>query len=96
MSEIGLRRCERAGPLDAVNLGQAAEFDGIAGRGAGAVCLHHADGVRVHARRCQCGPIGRDLRGLRRCGDIHRAAISTQGRAANRSQDPVPIAQRTR
>ena len=50
----------------------------------------------VHARHSQCRPIGRDLRGLRRCGDVHRAAVLVGGRAAHHSQDPVTIAQRIR
>ena len=64
MPEVGLRRRERTRSVDAVNLGQAGVFDGIADRGAGAVRLHHADGVRVHARRRQRRSIDRGLRGL--------------------------------
>ena len=62
MSEIGLHRCERAGAVDPVYLGQARVFDGVADRGTGAVRLHHADGAGVHARGSQRRPVHRDLR----------------------------------
>ena len=62
MSEIGLHRGQRAGAVDAIDLGQAGVFDGVTDRGAGAVRLHHADGAGVHARRGQRRPIDRDLR----------------------------------
>ena len=53
----------------AVHLGQAGEFDRIADRGAGAVCLDDADRVGVDARRRQRRPVHRDLRVPRRRGD---------------------------
>jgi hypothetical protein len=50
MAEVGLHRCQRAGAVDAVYLGQAGVFDGIPDRGAGAVRFDHADAPGVDAR----------------------------------------------
>ena len=91
MSEVGLCGRERARTVEAVYLGQAGEFDGVAGRGAGAVCLHHADGAGIHTGRGQRRPIGRDLRGSRRCRDGHGMTVLVGCRAAHHSQDPVTI-----
>ena len=96
MSEVGLRRCERAGAVEAIHLGDARVFDGVADRGAGAVRLDHADGAGVHAPSGQRRAIGRDLCGPRWCRDVHRVAILVCGGAAYHSQDPVPIPQRIR
>ena len=42
------------------------------------------------------GLVDRDLRGPRRCRDVHGVAVLVGGRAAHHSQDPVTIAQRVR
>ena len=94
--EIGLHGCKRAWALEAVNLGQTGVFDGVAGGSAGAVCLHHAHAARVHTRCNQRVPIGRDLRGSRRCRNVHGAAVLVCGRAAYHGQDPVTISLRIR
>ncbi len=82
------------GPSRPYTSAQAGVFDGVTHRGAGAVCLHHANGAGVHPRRGQCRTIGLDLCGPRRCHDIHRVAILIGGRAAYHSQDPVAIGKR--
>ena len=50
MPEIGFHRGQRAGAVDAVDLGQAGVFDGVTDRGAGAVRLDHADARGVDVR----------------------------------------------
>ncbi len=63
VAEIGLHRCQRAGAVVAVYLGQAGVFDGVTHRGARAVRLDHAHRSRVHTGHIQRLPIRRDLRG---------------------------------
>lgn len=65
MAEVGLHRRQRAGPLDAVNVGQAGIFDRVTHRGAGPVGLDHGNRSGVDTRGGQRRLIHRGLRGLR-------------------------------
>lgn len=94
MAEVGLHRRQRAGNLDAVNVGQAGIFDRVTHRGAGPVGLDHGNRSGVDTRGGQSRLIHRGLRGLRRGGDIHGVTVLIGGGPAHDGQNPVAIAQR--
>src|ERR1700758_4816949 len=62
VAEVRLRRCERAGPIDAIDLCQARVLDGITYGGAGAMRFHHADRAGINTGRGQRLPVHRALR----------------------------------
>ena len=95
MSQITLDRSERTWfPLGAVNPCQAAEFDRVTDRGAGAVRFNHADGAGVYPSGSQRRPIHHLLRVQRRRQDVVAATVLVGGRATQYGQDPVTIGQR--
>ncbi|RFZ14507.1 hypothetical protein DSM43518_00481 [Mycobacterium marinum] len=96
VAEIGLGRCQSAGPVDAVNPSQALEFDWVTHWGTGAVGLDQANAGPVDAGRGQCGAIHRGLRLYRRRGDVDGVAVLVGGRSAHYGQNPIAVSLRIR
>ena len=91
MAEVGFHRGQRAGAIDAVDLGQAGVFDRVAHRGTGPVRLDHADGAGIDARDGQRRPIHRGLRCHRRvwrCSTVWPSWLAALPRTTARIRSP--------
>jgi hypothetical protein len=80
IAEVGRRRSERAGAVDAVDLCQAGVFVDVVGGDAGATVLDHPDRAGLNSGHRQCFSVCRS------------PAVLTGGGAPDHGQYPVTVA----
>ena len=97
VAEIAFRGTDYAAvSVGAVDLRQAAEFQRVTDRCAGAMGLDHADGGGIHPGDGQGSAVDVGLGVQRWRRDRHRAAVLIGGRSADHGENPVAVAQRVR
>ncbi len=92
VAEVGLGRPQRTRAGRPVNRSQTREFDRVADRCSGAMCLDQPDGGRVDRCGPQRGAVDGHLRVARRGGDVDGAPVLVDRGAADDRQNAIAVA----